>query len=58
MGYTFQCDHCGEGYDSAPPFMGELSEKFLKTDPSPLTELFDPGQTITICRSCSEGILL
>jgi hypothetical protein len=58
MGYTFTCDHCGTRYDRAPPFMGELSERFLKTADSPLTEAFSPGQTVTICRDCAEGILL
>lgn len=58
MGYTFTCDHCGGDKDSAPPFMGELSERFLKTSPSVLTEYFEPGQTITICEGCSEEILL
>jgi len=38
--------------------MGELSERFLKTSDSPLTELFNPGQTVTLCRDCSEAILL
>lgn len=58
MGYTFTCDHCGADNDSAPPFMGELSERFLKTSDSPLTEFFEPGQTVTFCRECSEGLLL
>lgn len=58
MGYKFQCDHCAEDYDRAPPFMGELSEQFLKTADSPLTELFSPGQTVTLCRQCAEGMLL
>jgi len=58
MGYTFTCDHCGDRYDSAPPFMGELSERFLKTTDSSLTDLFEPGQTITFCRGCSEELLV
>jgi hypothetical protein len=58
MGYTFHCDDCGRGFSRAPPFMGELSERFLKTSDSPLVDTFDPGQTVTLCRDCSEGILL
>jgi len=58
MGYTFNCDGCGTGYDHSPPFMGELRESFLKTSDSPLTELFQPGQTVTLCRECLEEMLL
>lgn len=59
MPYTFTCDGpCGERYDRAPPFMGELSERFLKTSDSPLTEVFEPGMTVTFCRGCSERLLL
>jgi hypothetical protein len=58
MGYTFKCDGCGSGYDHAPPFMGEFRESFLKTAPSPLTEVFKPGQTVTLCQRCSEEWLL
>jgi hypothetical protein len=58
MGYTFTCDFCATEYDRAPPFMGELRESFLKTADSPLTELFQPGQTITVCRQCAEDQLL
>lgn len=58
MGYTFTCDSCDEGYDRAPAFMGEFRESFLKTADSPLTEVYRPGQTVTICRRCSEEICL
>jgi len=58
MGYTFTCDWCDNSYNRAPPFMGELSEQFLKTSDSPLTEKYQPGQTVTFCRDCIEGILL
>lgn len=59
MGYTFRCDGpCGEQYGHAPPFMGELRESFIKTSDSPLTELFKPGQTVTLCRTCAEDTLL
>lgn len=58
MGYTFTCDSCGTDKDHAPPFMGEFRESFLKTADSPLTDVFQPGQTITLCRSCSEDVLL
>ena len=58
MPYTFTCDICDTGHDRAPPFMGEFREPFLKTSDSPLTELFAPGQTVTICRECAEANLL
>lgn len=58
MGYTFNCDGCDTRKDHAPPFMGELRETFLKTSDSPLTDAFQPGQTVTLCRSCSESLLL
>jgi hypothetical protein len=58
MGYTFTCDACGSAYDRAPCFMGEFRETFLKTSDSPLTELYQPGQTVTVCRACCEGSLL
>jgi hypothetical protein len=57
MGYTFTCDCCASGFDHAPPFMGELSETFLKTSDSPLTELYRPGETVTLCRGCCERVL-
>jgi len=58
MGYTFTCDSCAEGYDHAPAFMGEFRESFLKTSDSPLTQVYQPGQTITLCRGCMQEILL
>jgi hypothetical protein len=58
MGYTFTCDDCHRGFDHAPPFMGELSERFLKTADSPLVDHYQPGETVTLCRDCSEAILL
>lgn len=58
MGYTFTCDVCGDGYDRMPPFMGEFTERFLKTTDSPIGQVFKPGQTVTICRECCEAHLL
>jgi len=58
MGYTFTCDICGTQYDRAPAFMGEFRESFLKTADSILTEVYQPGQTVTVCRECSEGEFL
>jgi len=58
MGYTFVCDDCDKRFSKAPAFMGEFRESFLKTSDSMLTELFRPGQTVTICRSCMEDRLL
>jgi len=55
MGYGFACDVCADVHpDEAPPFMGEFRESFIKTADSPLVHAFDVGQTVTICRSCSE----
>lgn len=55
MGYTYVCDgFCGDAHDSAPPFMGSFSEQFIKTSPSILAQMFDPGETVTMCRECSE----
>jgi hypothetical protein len=58
MGYTHNCDFCGERKDTPPPFIGELTETFLKTSDSPLTQVFKPGQTVTGCRQCAEEHLL
>lgn len=58
MGYTFNCDGCETRFDHSPPFMGELRETFLKTSDSPLTELYQPGQTVTLCRRCTEDVCL
>lgn len=58
MGYTFNCDVCEERYDRPPVFMGEFRESFLKTAPSTLTQLFEPGETATVCRECSETLFL
>lgn len=45
-------------YDRAPAFMGEFRESFLKTSPSTLTQLFQPGETVKICLDCSEALFL
>lgn len=58
MGYTFACDFCRDDYDHAPAFMGEFRESWLKTAPSPLTELFSPGDTVTVCAACMEREVL
>jgi len=58
VGYTFNCDGCETRYDEFPPFTGEFTESFLKTSPSPLTEHFRPGQKVTLCRECCEGVFL
>ncbi|AFZ74545.1 hypothetical protein [Natronobacterium gregoryi] len=58
MGYTFNCDVCEDRYDHAPAFMGEFREQFLKTSPSTLTQLFQPGETATICQECAEALFL
>lgn len=58
MGYTFNCDGCNSRYDHTPPFMGEFRETFLKTSDSPLVHQFDIGETVTLCRRCSEDLFL
>jgi len=58
MGYTFICDHCGDGFDHAPPFLGEFTETFIKTADSPLVHAYDIGETVTLCRTCSENLFL
>lgn len=58
MGYTYTCDKCRCGFDSAPPFMGEFRETFLKTEATMLADVFAPGETVTLCRSCSEEVFL
>lgn len=57
MPYTYTCDGCDAREESAPPFMGEFRETWLKTADSPLTEAYNPGQTVTLCRRCLEGLL-
>lgn len=58
MGYTFNCDGCGDRKDHAPPFMGEFRETFLKTIGGIFAEEYKPGQTVTLCATCCEGVLL
>lgn len=58
MGYTFNCDICEDRYERSPAFMGEFRESFLKTSPSTLTQLFRPGETITLCKDCAEILFL
>ena len=58
MGYTFNCDKCGSRYDHAPRFMGEFRESFLKTADSQLVHEFGIGETVTLCRQCSEEAFL
>ena len=36
--------------------MGEFRETFLKTRPSILTEMFTPGETVTLCTDCAEAV--
>ena len=58
MGYTYQCDGCNEGYNSFPPFAGEFTEQFLKTEGGIFAELFKPGQKVTVCPACMEELVL
>lgn len=60
MGYTFACDGCGTAYDHAPPFMGEFSESFLNGTAAggEFSEIYNIGQTVTLCVHCSRETLL
>lgn len=58
MGYTYSCDACGTGFDTAPPLFGEFRESFLKTDGGQLAQVYKPGQTVTICPDCAREWLL
>lgn len=58
MGYVFDCDACGDRKSHAPPFMGEFSETFLKTIGGELAEIYDIGQTVTLCHQCCREVLL
>jgi len=53
MGYTYRCDGCGTGYDTFPPFAGEFTEQFLKTDGGMFAEAgYAAGQKVTFCADC------
>ena len=58
MGYTFNCDGCGDRCNHAPPFMGEFRESYLKTAPTVFADVYDPGETVTLCELCCEDLLL
>lgn len=58
MGYTYNCDGCHNRYDSFPPFAGEFTEAFLKTNGGLFAQEFDPGQKITICPDCMRNLVL
>jgi len=58
MGYTYRCDGCGTGYNSFPPFAGEFTEEFLKTEGGHFAHKFKPGQKVTICAVCMEEVVL
>lgn len=59
MGYTFDCDGPCEGsYHDFPPFAGEFTEQFLKTDGGIFAQEFSPGQKVTICADCMERVVL
>lgn len=38
--------------------MGEFRETFLKTIGGIFAEEYKPGQTVTLCADCCEGVLL
>jgi len=38
--------------------MGEFRETFLKTRPTVFAEMYEPGETVTLCERCLEDLLL
>lgn len=58
MGYIYDCDSCGDTHHEFPPFAGEFTEHFLKTDGGMFAELYDPGQKVTVCAECMRGLVL
>ena len=60
MGYTHECDVCGEGFDSLPAFVGEVREAWFKTTALGgilADEGYSPGETITFCGECIVDLL-
>lgn len=59
MGYSFVCDACDQGYRTFPPFAGEFTEEFLETRGGVFANAgYQPGQKVTLCADCMEGIVL
>lgn len=58
MGYIYRCDGCRERYDTFPPFAGEFTEQFLKTEGGLFAEQFRPGEKVTICAECMAEVVL
>lgn len=58
MGYIYKCDACHERHDSYPPFAGEFTETFLKTNGGQFAEHYDPGQKVTLCANCMHDLVL
>jgi len=58
MGYTFDCDGCGDSYHDFPPFAGEFTEQFLKTCGGTFAEKFAPGEKVTLCADCMAEVVL
>lgn len=58
MGYIYECDGCATTYNSFPPFAGEFTEQFLKTDGGMFAELFAPGEKVTLCPDCMAEVVL
>jgi hypothetical protein len=58
VGYTFDCDGCGDSHHNFPPFAGEFTEEFLKTVGGKFAAAFKPGQKVTICSECMELYVL
>jgi len=58
MGYTYRCDDCHTGYNSFPPFAGEFTEQFLKTEGGAFAEHYAPGEKVTLCAECMAEVVL
>lgn len=58
MGYVYTCDSCDTRHDEFPPFVGEFTETFLKTDGGAFAADYSPGQKVTICADCMAEVVL
>lgn len=59
MGYTYQCDSCGDGFNEPPPFGGEFRESYLQGHGGHFANAgYHHEQTVTFCPNCLERVLL
>ena len=58
MPYVYTCDGCQTRHETFPPFAGEFTEIFLKTEGGEFAERYDPGQKVTLCADCMAEVVL